>query len=266
MDDTLSWNQANIEFPDRDRAEQVAAVRLFPQLDETARASMYWFIRKRPYWRLRHRAGRDGETRTGHALDALTEAGHITGWTPVIYEPEVHAFGGPEAMDTAHRLFHADSREILAYLHNRPDDSHRREISLMLCSIMMRAARQDLFEQGDVWARVAACRPVPAGIPATPGLPGLVRRFLTTDAESRMDEEAALGFCARWAAAYSAAGGELGKLAAGGCLHRGLRDILSHHVIFAWNRLGLPYETQCILASAAKTAVFGLDPAACEAR
>lgn len=259
MDDIPQWHQANIEFPDWDRAEHVAADRLFSQLDDTA----YWFIRKRPCWRWRYRAGRDGRARTGHALDALAEAGHITGWTPVIYEPEAHAFGGPEAMDTAHRLFHADSRGILTYLRARPKDGHRREISLMLCSIMMRAARQDLFEQGDIWARVAACRPAPA---ATPTDPGLIRRFLTTDAESQMNEEAALGFCARWAAAYSAAGAELAALAAGGRLHRGLRDVLSHHVIFAWNRLGLPYATQCTLANAAKDAVFGPDPAVCEAR
>jgi thiopeptide-type bacteriocin biosynthesis protein len=263
VDDTLAWHQANIEFPGWDRAEHVAAARLYPRLEETAPASLYWFMRKQPCWRLRYRAGRDGASRTGHALDALTEAGHIAGWTPVIYEPEVHAFGGPEAMGAVHRLFHEDSREILAYLHTRPEDTRRREYSLMLCSIMMRAARQDFFEQGDVWARVAACRPAPAEHAAGPGLPGLVRRFLATDAESRMHEDAALGSCARWAAAYSAAGEELGKLAAAGRLHRGLRDVLSHCVIFAWNRLGLPYATQCTLASAAKAAVFGPDPAPC---
>jgi hypothetical protein len=40
----------------------------------------------------------------------------------------------------------------------------------------------------------------------------------------------------------------------------GLRDVLAHHVIFAWNRLGLPSATQVVLAAAAKTAVFGPDP------
>jgi hypothetical protein len=37
---------------------------------------------------------------------------------------------------------------------------------------------------------------------------------------------------------------------------RGTRDILAHHVIFHWNRIGLPYKTQSILAHAAKTVIF----------
>ncbi|MGH3799887.1 MAG: lantibiotic dehydratase C-terminal domain-containing protein [Pseudonocardiaceae bacterium] len=30
----------------------------------------------------------------------------------VVYEPEIHAFGGADAMALAHNLFHADSRHI----------------------------------------------------------------------------------------------------------------------------------------------------------
>lgn len=266
MDDMTSWHQANIEFPDWFRAEQIAAARLFPDLEETAHAAGYWFIRKRPCWRLRYRVDQDGWTGVRQALDELARAGHITRWTPGIYEPEVHAFGGQEAMDIAHRLFHQDSREILVYLHIRPDGSQRREISLMLCSIMMRAARQDIFEQGDVWARVADFRPAAGEALVPPGLPGMVQRFLTTDAESQMSGQSPLGSCAQWAVACSAAGRELADLAAGGRLHRGLRDVLAHAVIFHWNRLGLAYETQSVLANAAKTAVFGPDPAICEAR
>ena len=43
-------------------------------------------------------------------------------------------------------------------------------------------------------------------------------------------------------------------LAAAGQLYRGLRDVLAHHLIFAWNRAGLPYMTQSVIAGAAKTA------------
>ncbi|MGQ0775693.1 MAG: hypothetical protein ACT4NY_14950 [Pseudonocardiales bacterium] len=53
-----------------------------------------------------------------------------------------------------------------------------------------------------------------------------------------------------------------GLLAADGLLHRGLRAILAHHIIFAWNRHGLPYPTQAILANTAKAVVFGRDPTA----
>jgi thiopeptide-type bacteriocin biosynthesis protein len=79
-------------------------------------------------------------------------------------------------------------------------------------------------------------------------------------AESQMRDGAALAWTGEWAAAYATAGRELASLAATGHLHRGLRDVLAHHVIFAWNRLGLPYTTQAILAATAKTVVFGPDP------
>jgi hypothetical protein len=36
-------------------------------------------------------------------------------------------------------------------------------------------------------------------------------------------------------------------------------------VIFAWNRLGLPYSTQSILAGTAKSVAFGPDPAEAKA-
>jgi thiopeptide-type bacteriocin biosynthesis protein len=75
-----------------------------------------------------------------------------------------------------------------------------------------------------------------------------------------MRDGALLGHCAQWAAAYTETGQELASLAAAGRLRRGLRDVLAHHVIFAWNRLGLPYATQSILAGTAKTVVFGADP------
>ena len=58
----------------------------------------------------------------------------------------------------------------------------------------------------------------------------------------------------------STPGSELADLSDSGQLHRGLRDVLAHHVIFAWNRIGLPYATQATLTAAAKTVIFGPDP------
>jgi hypothetical protein len=43
----------------------------------------------------------------------------------------------------------------------------------------------------------------------------------------------------------------LGDAASDGTLERGLRDILAHHVIFHWNRLGLTAASQSIVARAA---------------
>lgn len=83
---------------------------------------------------------------------------------------------------------------------------------------------------------------------------------MSVDAESQMRENAPLAHVGQWADVYAAAGREVADLAAAGALHRGLRDVLAHHVIFAWNRLGLPYITQAVLAATAKTVVFGPDP------
>lgn len=260
------WRQVNITFPDWDHAELVAANRIAPLLDADGLAATWWFIRKHPCWRIRYQPEPGDQARIEQYLDELAAAGHITDWTRVVYEPEACAFGGPEAMAVAHRLFHADSRDILTYLRGQPEGRHRREISLMLCSIMMRAARQDLFEQGDVWARVAGYRkPPPGGNPGKPRALDHVRRLITADAESQMSDGAPLAHCTGWAAAYETAGRELASLTAAGLLHRGLRDVLAHHVIFGWNRLGLPYTTQSVLAGSAKAAVFGPDPARAEA-
>lgn len=242
----------------------MAADRIAPELDADGPFTAWWYIRKAPCWRIRYQPGLHRQARVEQLLDELASASHITSWTKVTYEPEVHAFGGPEAMAAAHRLFHADSRGVLGYLRDQPGGRHRREISLMLCSIMMRTACQDHYEQGDVWARVADHRAPPVSTTAGGPDPDTVRRFLIVDATSWMRDSAPFAHCAEWASAYAAAGRELADLAAGGRLRRGLRSVLAQHVIFAWNRLGLPYATQSALASTAKTAVFGPDPAMAE--
>jgi len=188
--------QVNITFPDWDHAELAAANRIAPPLDADGLPATWWFIRKHPCWRIRYQPGPGDQARVEQHLDELAAAGHITDWTKVVYEPEIHAFGGPEAMAFAHRLFHADSHGILAYLRDQPEGRHRREISLMLCSIMMRAARQDLFEQGDVWARVADYRmPPPGSNLYKPRTLDHVRRLITADAESQMNNSAPLAHC-----------------------------------------------------------------------
>jgi thiopeptide-type bacteriocin biosynthesis protein len=270
MNDTRPWHQVNITFPDWGQAEPTVLARLAPQLCATeveGPIDGWFFIRKRPCWRVRYLPVADAkaqaQARIEQHLGELAASRHIEGWTRAVYEPEAHAFGGPRAMATAHRLFHRDSCCLLAYLHGGGEAGvgHRREISVMLCSILMRAAAQDWYEQGDVWARVAAHRELPVGRdPNVPSTQAAIHRLISVDAESQMREGAPLAYAARWAAAYTAAGRELAVLAAAGQLHRGLRDILAHHVIFAWNRLGLPYTAQAILAATAKTVVFGPDP------
>ncbi|WP_380277503.1 thiopeptide-type bacteriocin biosynthesis protein [Kitasatospora purpeofusca] len=252
------WRQANVSFHEWDRAEATALTHLAPLLHaaETEGALAAWFvIRKHPCWRMRYRPGPGGHDRVTHRLDELVAAGHIDGWTPSIYEPEVHAFGGTQAMDSAHRLFHHDSRSVLRTGEPR---THPVETSLLLCSLLLHAAGLDWYERGDVWARVAAHRDQPAT--GDDRLHTAVRRLLSADPLHALRPGGTLAHAAGRARAHRDAGAELAELHAAGRLHRGLRDVLTHHVIFAWNRTGLPYATQSALAATARTVVFGPDP------
>ncbi|MET7695669.1 thiopeptide-type bacteriocin biosynthesis protein [Streptomyces sp. NPDC005483] len=260
-----AWRQANLVFPEWENAETIGASRLAPilRVGEDEGALARWFIiRKHPCWRVRYLPAAGGAEHTAQSLDTLVAEGAITAWTKIVYEPEAHAFGGTEAMASAHRLFHHDSRSLLEHL-QRKGGPHRRETSLMLCTILMRSAGLDWYEQGDVWARVAAHRETPPGT-TTPEsreqLQTAVHRLISVNGDELMRTGGPLTHLAHWARAYSDAGQELAHLMELGLLHRGLRDVLAHHTLFAFNRIGLPYATQAALAAAAKTVVFGPDP------
>ncbi|WP_046501520.1 thiopeptide-type bacteriocin biosynthesis protein [Streptomyces odonnellii] len=259
-----TWRQANVAFRNWERAEITALAKLAPLLraaEDEGTLTAWFIVRKQPCWRVRYQPTADGHDHIGHGLDVLTAEGYVKGWTEIIYEPEVHAFGGAETMASAHRLFHYDSRSLVDFLQSGAGH-HRRETSLMLCSLMMRSAGLDWYEQGDVWARVAAHRPLPtvAEPESRDQLHTAVRRLLSVDPQYAMQPGGPLARPAGWARAYADAGRELADLTASGQLHRGLRDVLAHHVIFAWNRIGLPYATQATLTAAAKTVIFGPDP------
>lgn len=259
-----TWCQANAAFRDWESAETIALARLAPLLRtaEDEGALTAWFIiRKRPCWRVRYLPAAGGQDRIGQGLEFLIAEGSIKAWTEIIYEPEIHAFGGAEAMASAHRLFHRDSRSLIAFLQSDAS-RHRRETSLLLCSLMMRSAGLDWYEQGDVWARVGAHRALPPGTEqgSSDRLLATVHRLASVNGEAMMRVGGPLAHAAEWASAYADAGSDLAHLTDSGHLHRGLRDVLAHHVLFAWNRIGLPYSTQAQLAAAAKTVIFGPDP------
>ncbi|MEU3795684.1 hypothetical protein [Streptomyces fructofermentans] len=64
---------------------------------------------------------------------------------------------------------------------------------------------------------------------------------MNTDAALRPDAEA--GWAER-VAAFENAGRKLRRLAADGRLIRGIRGVLAHHAIFAFNRAGVPVDAQ----------------------
>ncbi len=156
-------------------------------------------------------------------------------------------------MNVAHTLFHHDSRHILSYLHSNPTD--RQERSLVLCAALMRAAGLDLNEQGDVWARaaqhrVAAFRPPGSHDRRWDTFTDDVRHLLLGTPADQSD----------WHSTFEDAGTALRQLEETGKLSRGIRAIVKEHVIFHWNRIGIPADRQARLANAATEAIFGSRP------
>jgi protein-L-isoaspartate(D-aspartate) O-methyltransferase len=258
------WRQYNIDFADRYAADLVATRELYPALTAAQDAGQlhdWWYLRKQP-WKLRYLPDDLDGTTIADLLDSLTGDGRIRGWTRGIYEPETTAFGGEQAMDIAHRLFHADSRHLLARAeHPAPPALGQREATVLLCSALLRAAALDIYEQGDVWAQVAALRPAPAR-PAEPDraarLARAMRRLMTIDIRSQ--QRHATGGPLReygvWLATFEEAGQRLARLARVGQLQRGLRAVLAHHIVFHANRAGLTTTDQAALASLARDVVF----------
>lgn len=250
------WQQHNITFPDRDTGRRAVTERLAPALlaaEADRQLSGWWFMNKQP-WRLRYVADQPSPT-VLTLLDEWVADGTAQSCTTGIYEPETEAFGGADAMTTAHALFHEDSRHLLTYpVHN--EHLGRRETAILLMSSMMRAANLDWFEQGDVWAKVSALRPG-TGTPWSTRLTSAMRTLMTTEARSLCREQGPLDGHADWVAAFERVGTTLAYLAAQGDLTRGLRAVIAHHAIFHANRAGLPSADQHTLFNIAREAIMG---------
>jgi thiopeptide-type bacteriocin biosynthesis protein len=273
--ETGGWHQINIQFLPPSAAES-AAEHLAPLLNRAEAdgiAAQWWFMRKDPGWRLRLNPGPAGaelKPRIGQALDDLVTDGRIAAWWPGRYETETAAFGGHEAMEVAHRLFHRDSAALLSFLRDGAGLG-RRELTVVLCSVLMRGAGLEWYEQGDIWHRVAMERPLPADIPAgkLADMADDLRHLMladTTPDGPLLGTDGPLATVSDWARAFDEAGRQLGAAARAGTLTRGLRQVLSYHVIFHWNRLGLPTRAQSIVGWAARNAILDLPAAPTTAR
>ncbi|MBQ1047815.1 thiopeptide-type bacteriocin biosynthesis protein [Micromonospora sp. C51] len=271
MSDSPTWSQRNIQLSDLPAAEDdvAAAIRAaMARAEATGVIDQWFFVRKSGFWRLRYRAAKGHTLQAAHTavndgLKVLQARGCVKGWVSAVYEPETYAFGGPDGIRIAHSLWHRDSRAILGYQrivrNGRPN--RRRELTLMLCSTFMREAGLEWYEQGDVWARVREHRPGTARV--SDDRVQEITRFLQVDTNPGSPILTGdLAHTAEWFDAFRTAGWELGRLAQQGRLHRGLREVISYHVLFHWNRLTLPYVTQEALATAATTAILGPVPVA----
>lgn len=72
-----------------------------------------------------------------------------------------------------------------------------------------------------------------------------MRRLMNADAALRPNAEVGWG---ERVGAFEDAGRRLHRLAADGRLIRGIRGVIAHHAIFAFNRAGVPAEVQAATA------------------
>ncbi|SCG38730.1 methyltransferase, FxLD system [Micromonospora coxensis] len=262
---TPAWRQYTVEFPSPAMAEHIATTVLAPALTAAQDAGTlhrWWYVRKYPSWRWRYVADDPTSHLFEDLLETLTVDDRIVNWTRGIYEPETLAFGGSAGMHVAHDLFHHDSRQLL--LGPGVTESATlggRELAVLLCSVLMRSAGLDWYEQGDVWAKVAALRPaptLPADSTATADLGWAMNRLMTADIHSlsRSASDGPLAGYDAWLDAFETAGQALADLARHGRLRRGLRAVIAHHVIFHANRMGLSVRDQSTLAALAVRNVF----------
>jgi thiopeptide-type bacteriocin biosynthesis protein len=260
------WHQVSVQFADYPTAPGAFRAYLLPAL-RTGPVGAWWFVRKHPHWRLRVSpvAGATVEDTADHIAEALDSAiswSVVKDWRPGPYEPETIAFGGPVGMALAHDLFHGDSVGILAYLHRYGDGREGmldgKTTSLLAMTLMMRAARLEFGEQGDVWGQVEHQRPLEANVPlsAIRTMVAPLRRLLLTDTGPLL-ADGPLTPIRSWIEHLERSGRNLADASADGRLVLGLRGILARHVIFHWNRMGFTTRQQSIWSRAAREAVLG---------
>lgn len=262
----VDWWQVYLHFTDWTTADETFAAFVLPLLREAESAGLiggWWYTRKHPCWRLRLRVQPpDGGTKLniGDHFDRLVSNGHLQRWWPGIYEPETSAFGGEFNMTAAHSLFVTDSREIQRLRQSGGLNIGPRELSVLLCTIMMRAARLEWYEQGDVWDRVITTehRSAVSDVPVERlnARAQEIRPLLLADSDTLLCSGGPLEPITEWVSAFRNAGQALANGVHEGTLDRGLRQVLSYHVIFHWNRLGLSMRGQSILAWAARAAIL----------
>ncbi|HEY7202382.1 MAG TPA: thiopeptide-type bacteriocin biosynthesis protein [Candidatus Dormibacteraeota bacterium] len=256
--DTVRWKYWRIEVTGDAADARRLVADLAPLLDHLTRdgsTGQWWFLVKddgTPHVRLRLLGREPGlSDRAAPAIEselaAACRSGRLRGWCTVPYEPEVALFGGPEGMRLSHALLHRDSRAAARWL--AAGHARTEEASVVAIRGLLVGAELDIFEQGDVWARVASQRPLAPGRPAPgPGAIGWLYAAGPDELRALLGDGEAYGAAVDWAVELHRSGEELAAAARRGDLGRGLRAILATHVIFHWNRAGLSAAAQASLA------------------
>ncbi|MEU0925771.1 thiopeptide-type bacteriocin biosynthesis protein [Streptomyces malaysiensis] len=264
------WHQVNIEFADYPAAEYAFITHLLPPLrtaTDSGTVAAWWFLRKHPCWRFRVTPGpkataEDVAQYLADTLDPMVAMGLTKRWWPSLYEPEIAAFGGPEGMKIAHALFHTDSAGVLDYLHHVKTAScgllDAKATSFLVISMFLRAAKQEWGEQGDVWARVEANRPLPDEVPmeqVTAMTPKL-QKLLAANPAPAFVPGGPLAPLAKWVTGVQQSGRAIADAGHAERLRLGTRTILARHILFHWNRMGFTTRQQAIWARAAREAIL----------
>ncbi|WP_283137523.1 methyltransferase, FxLD system [Rhizohabitans arisaemae] len=268
MDPPTRWRQVSLSCGSADTAERVAIAmtdRLIAA-EVAGLISAWWFLRKGEageILRVRILPAQGKDKQAGTLLEEVATSPQVRHRAVQVYEPETRAFGGDEAMNVVHELFHADSFHLLKHFSHAAEGGQpylRRELGLILAAQLLRGARQGWYEQGDVWARVAGHRlSTPAARPPAPGslAANQVQALITASSPAAHSPLAA---APNWSRAFTDTGTALAHLFEQGLLTRGLRAVLAHIILFAWNRAGIPPGEQGLLSATAARVVFASIP------
>lgn len=127
-----------------------------------------WFVRKPPGLRLRVRVddAEHGE-RIVRAIDPANAPGGV--WTPGLYEPEQHRFGGPLTLAIAHDQLAISTASWIAWeSQRRADDAvlAAEVMAVLLYDDVLARVTGDKGERWDVWCQLASLY---YGMAAVPG-------------------------------------------------------------------------------------------------
>ncbi len=226
------WRQWNVALSRETRPARESARALFVRMEPVADAlrqtgalRQFYFMRKLPDIRLRFRGDASA---IGQAiqklLDTSLQQGLIERFFETVYEPEVLAFGGPQAMELVHEYFDADTRVWMSC----HDVTHDYSVALL----------NDLFQAtlgcaNEVWQTWESLAEATGGAGPLPDAPLHLLEITPLHADAN--------------AALSTG---LNRLWENGVLQTGVRAILRSVAMFHFNRYGIPGPEQAALSQA----------------
>jgi thiopeptide-type bacteriocin biosynthesis protein len=251
------WLQVNVALQRRDGGARPSARALFGHLSRLVAdlrqrriLDCFYFMRKAPDVRLRFR-GREPEGdlffELHKILSGLQHDGFVQRFFCSVYEPEVHQFGGPEAMDHVHAHFDADSAAWIAL--DLLDASGRWTVP---SAVFESALMNDLFyrtlacraEVWDTWCNLRSLLPAAQSGPAPVVDIVLAEDLLpqVSPAEAHVIEQ--------YLGSNRALASGLLQVWNEGRLQCGLRGLLPFVAMYHFNRHGIDGVGQAALAHA----------------